>query len=494
MSPDGLIKPGQVLQIPEPNLVSPASTNIWDRYEGPGPKDMDSVSDRSNNLFKMQQDADTEFYKNKPDDFGVPPRSNDAVGDGMPKAVTPVTPSDGSYRQSAPLGPDGKPMKQMASKINTGNMIREYIDIDTTARMWLLRESIGKQRGGVYLTNEGVRAVFKEVARRSVVNEGPWLDKLKGFNKKASDVIGKVTKPLGDIARAGWDSASNKITYGDLDMNWRRSAKLDQEESVDSEQVKQFLKAQGVSDPLIDASFKTLGLDKGTPATTVEPSVTPTVEPTTAKTAEPTTAKTAAEPTANKNAGVGFNASNVMKMPGMEKYAKQPSWADPKSKDYVGRREVTRRQQAQTTANPTTTTGTNATPTSAPNPFGQMANTMRTYAPPETTSTGGTLTQTPTGQVNRASATNPNAQPAQGTELDLDQLKAQRAAKQAQGQADQQSAMAQMRAKSAADASAPTWTGRQKVSASKINRGKPVFESQVDFSLILINKMLGHKK
>ena len=373
------------------------------------------------------------------------------------------------------------------SYVNPKSMMREWIDVDTTARMWMLHESIGKRRGGVYLTNEGVRAVFHEVALRSRLTEGPWLDKLKGFNKKASDVIGKVTKPLGDIARAGWDSASNKITYGDLDMNWRRSAKLDQEESVDSEQVKQFLKAQGVSDPLIDASFKALGLNKGTPATTVEPAATPTVEP--------TTAKTAAEPTANKNAGVGFNAGNVMKMPGMEKYAKQSSWADPKSKDYVGRREVTRRQQAQTTAKPATATGTNATPTSAPNPFGQMANTMRTYAPPETTSTGGTLTQTPTGQVHKASATNPNAQPAQGTELDLDQLKAQRDVKQAQGQSDQQAAMAQMKAKADADAAAkPQWTGRQKVTNSKINRSKPVFESQVDFSLILINKMLGHKK
>ena len=114
-----------------------------------------------------------------------------------------------------------------------------------------------------------------------------------------------------------------------------------------------------------------------------------------------------AKPTAP--AAAPATASNVMKMPGMEKYAKQPSWADPKSKDYVGRREVTRRQQAQTTAKPATATGTNATPTSAPNPLGQMANTMRTYAPPETTSTGGTLTQTPTGQVHKASATNPNA-------------------------------------------------------------------------------------
>jgi hypothetical protein len=51
----------------------------------------------------------------------------------------------------------------------------------------------------------------------------------------------------------------------------------------------------------------------------------------------------------------------------------------------------------------------------AANPFGQMAGTLKTYAPPETTSTGGTLKQTATGQVHRASATNPNAQPQQAT-------------------------------------------------------------------------------
>ncbi len=50
-----------------------------------------------------------------------------------------------------------------------------------------------------------------------------------------------------------------------------------------------------------------------------------------------------------------------------------------------------------------------ATQTAA-NPFRQMTRTLNTYAPPETTSTGGTLKQTATGQVHRASATNPNAQ------------------------------------------------------------------------------------
>jgi len=270
LSPDGLIKPGQVLQIPEPNLVSPASTNIYDRFAGSSPtQDMDAVSDRANNIFKAQDAADAEYYKNKPDDFGINPTSNDAVGDGMPKAqpVAPGTPSDGSYRQSAPLGADGKPMKQMASKINTGNMIREYIDIDTTARMWILRESLGKPRGNVYLTNEGVRAVFKEVARRSAVNEGPMLDRLRGFNQKANAFVGKAIAPIKQAASAGWSSATNKITYGDLDMNWRRSAKLGSEESVDSAEVAKFLTAQGVKAPLITASFKALGLQEPGQAT-----------------------------------------------------------------------------------------------------------------------------------------------------------------------------------------------------------------------------------
>jgi len=55
------------------------------------------------------------------------------------------------------------------------------------------------------------------------------------------------------------------------------------------------------------------------------------------------------------------------------------------------------------------TTVSTTTAAAAPNPFGQMTKTLGTYAPPTTTSTGGTLTQTPTGQVHRAKANNPNA-------------------------------------------------------------------------------------
>ena len=526
LSPDGLIKPGQVLQIPEPNLVSPASTNIWDRYEGPGPKDMDAVSDRANNLFKMQQDADDAYYKNKPDDFGVPARSNDAVGNGMPgqfdsdaagetvKALKSgeqmslakdwaqkmgMDPSDIKVGTtgSVPTTINGQPVpqefyspaqlklidgaKQLGnamnpastgsayldklnnaaangiklrglnqSYVNPKSMMREWIDVDTTARMWMLHESIGKRRGGIYLTNEGVCAVFHEVALRSQLTEGPWLDKLKGFNKKAGDAIGKFTAPIKKAAAAGWDSATNKITYSDLDRKWRRSAKLDKEASVDSEQVKQFLKAQGVKDPLINASFKALGLTAPTQGTVVTPGASASYASSTTSTAPAATTSTS---TSNASAP-----------------ASTPSPAS------------------------TRTTASTPKPQPAKNPgigfnAGNLTNLKQT--PGSTASMN--VKYDPKMLAKTTPAKEPVAEP-QGQALDLDQLKAQRAAKLAQGQADQQAAIAQMKAKSDADAAAPKWTGRQKVTNSKINRGTTVFESKVDFSLILLNRMLGQKK
>jgi LysM domain len=228
LSPDGLIKPGQVLQIPEPNVVSPASTNVWDRYEGPtnsmSQSQADALSDRAGNLQRMQQ------------------LTNPAAG----PEVIPTRPFS------------TRPMN--AGYENPKSMMREYIDIDTTARMWILRESLGKPRGGIYLSEAGVQTIFKEVARRSVVNEGPALDKLRGFNQQANAAIGRVTAPIKQAAAAGWDSATNKITYPDLEMNWRRSAKLDKEDSVDSERVIDFLHDQGVKDLLIQAAFGKIGL------------------------------------------------------------------------------------------------------------------------------------------------------------------------------------------------------------------------------------------
>ena len=44
---------------------------------------------RNQNLFKMQDQADAAYYADKPDDFGINPRNNDAVGNGMPGSAKP---------------------------------------------------------------------------------------------------------------------------------------------------------------------------------------------------------------------------------------------------------------------------------------------------------------------------------------------------------------------------------------------------------------------
>ena len=185
------------------------------------------------------------------------------------KQAPPMAPADGTidpktgYVKGNPWGKPGTRAINSSYK-NPNKLIREhaamyYIDRETTARRWVLNEQLGRARGSYYLTPRGVAAVFKGVEAQ-YLNEGPMLDKLKSFNQKASSAIGKFTAPIKQAAAAGWDSATNKITARDLDMNWRRSAKLDKEASVDSAKVVEFLKKQGVKNGLIDSAFAQAGL------------------------------------------------------------------------------------------------------------------------------------------------------------------------------------------------------------------------------------------
>ena len=525
------IQPGMELNMPP---QGDGTGNIWDGYK--------TGSTYGDKMPMSQAQADT-----LSDRAGNLNRAQDLANPAQP--VMPGTPSDGSYRQSAPLGRDGKPMPQMAGKINTGNMLREYIDIDTTARMWVLRESIGKPRGGVYLSEAGVRAIFQEVARRSVVNEGPALDKLRAWNQKTNANISKVTTPIKQTLRRGAESATNKITFRDLMVNWKRSAKLDKETSVDSEKVIDFLHGQGVKDLLIQAAFNKVGLTAdpqqvGTPgvagaaggagagflqglggafaqtadalnkynatkggkargrtqfnvgkmATAAPANATTAAEPTTAaSTQAATTAQAPSSTTATSKlptatSATAGQASKVTYDPKM--FAKKASAPNFNALSTAASNGY---KTSQSTATPAASDDTTAP--AAANPFGQMANQLRTYAPPETTSTGGTLTQTPTGQVHKAKV----AQPQQGTTVDLDQLKAKRATDTPASTGYGNRGIAGMDATAAktppAEKEVPGflqsklkgqttgWTGRQKSTAPAMA------ESRVDFAAMLFNRM-----
>jgi len=134
-----------------------------------------------------------------------------------------------------------------------------YIDATATRHAWMLSESLGRPATSVQLTEAGVAAVL-----RAVANEGVW-DTIKNVGSKVAGGVEKVGQAVGGAVKKGWDSAANKITYDKLDLNWRKNYKefdpTGGKGPVDSEQVKAFLRKQGVTDVLIDKVFGDLNLN-----------------------------------------------------------------------------------------------------------------------------------------------------------------------------------------------------------------------------------------
>jgi LysM repeat protein len=135
----------------------------------------------------------------------------------------------------------------------------QWIDRDATVRTWALNESLGRTRGGVMLTEAGVNEVFRRV------EEGVWDSIKKG--------AGAVAGAVGNAAKKGWNSATNKITYDSLGMNWRsinpnRLKGNATGMTADSRDIEVFLRRQGVKDPLIFSVYKQMGIPISTIATT----------------------------------------------------------------------------------------------------------------------------------------------------------------------------------------------------------------------------------
>lgn len=274
-------------------LGEPKGTNFGDDYlkkviAGEQPRAMISPEDAQKALDWKAQNAGSV----------APSVPSAPIGDGFSK----------EYLEKVISGQQPRPMisvekaKQLLgqSYVNPKPML-EYIDREATVRSWALRESVGKSRGGVALTEAGRQAVF-----RAVVNEGPWDDIKQGAGKfvkglgqgftnpgvqniknmdasqmtgakvgsvgnklakgygKLAGVVQKGANAVGGVVKKGWDSAANKVTYDKLDLNWRKSYKefdpTGGKGAVDSEVVADFLRKQGVKDGLISNVYKQLGI------------------------------------------------------------------------------------------------------------------------------------------------------------------------------------------------------------------------------------------
>jgi len=276
--------------------------------------------------------------------------------------------------------------KSQMAKLAESARRAQWIDREATVRSWALNESLGRSRGGVMLTQAGVDEVFRRI------DEGVW-DSIK---KGASAVGGAIS----NAASKGWNAATNKITYDSLGMNWRsinpnRLKGNATGMTADSRDIEVFLRRQGVKDPLIASVYKEMGIPVATVATqgadaqdqsagaddyaksladmsdeelqsglnhlqrqdNPTPEVTSSIQKVQQELARrrgDTQAGTA--PDAGGKVGDAndlirdLEADKAKKTtggaPAVPAGGATPSWADPKSADYVGRREVARRQAA----------------------------------------------------------------------------------------------------------------------------------------------------
>jgi LysM repeat protein len=260
----------------------------------------------------------------------------------------------------------------------------ELIDQKLTVLGWALNESVNRKSNSISLTNKGVYTVFENVDRcrkalLEYTNVQPGRPELPDqYRPDMPGGAGAPAKP-GLIGRGlNWlDKAAGKVggalsnighqfttgvTKEKLKMNWHQAGK-----PSDSDQLAAWLVKQGVPQEVVTSVFGKMGIPytataaaapagsaqrqayAGTNPATGKPWTVDELQarmnpapaaaatgtaPTSAAPATATTPAATAKTTAASPAG--FNAANVMKLPGMEKYAKKPATAPAKTPNFAG--------------------------------------------------------------------------------------------------------------------------------------------------------------
>lgn len=304
---------------------------------------------RNQNLFRMQDQADAAYYADKPDDYGINPRNNDAVRESVLSAVK---------------------LRHLPAE--------QLIDQKLTVMAWALNESTGRAPArNIHLTHKGVLTVIENVDRhrRALLKEldamGPGRANIPAVPRP--DMPGVAAQPgavqPGAVGRGlNWlDKAAGKVGnyFTKQAQNFTRkvtAAKLKTEweqlgHFTDSDEIAAFLAKQGVPQGVIGDVYGKMGIPYTAPATVPDGTPAPqpqggagiqtgdifAIDPDTGKTYEkeklaakhagPAQAPLAPAPTNGKvtkpanmtsvtSNPAAFNATNVMQMPGMEKYAK----------------------------------------------------------------------------------------------------------------------------------------------------------------------------
>ena len=222
----------------------------------------------------------------------------------------------------------------------------QLIDSKFTVYAWALNESTNRDMGhSLQLTKLGVCTIFENIGRyrRAYLKEyigAPTADyghptapgapasatagqgKPKGWFGRGLDTIGRGVDAVGGWASNVGHNVITKVTADKLNNMWNRAG-----EPYDSDRLYQLLTTEwGVPKQVVDSVYQRMNLSAAPAATA------PSTAPAAPATAAPTT------------------ATAPVAKPGTPAAGNPAGWNDPKSANYVGRREVARRQAAQPAA------------------------------------------------------------------------------------------------------------------------------------------------
>jgi hypothetical protein len=252
----------------------------------------------------------------------------------------------------------------------------QLIDSKFTVYAWALNESTNRDMGrSLQLTKLGVRTVFENIGRyrRAYLKEyigAPTADyghptaagapasatagqgKPQGWFGRQLDNIGRGVDKVGKWASNVGHNVITKVTADKLNNMWNRAG-----EPYDSDRLYQLLTTDwGVPKEVVDSVYQRMNLSAAAaPAATPTGTATPTS--TGGTVTQTPTGQVHRARANNPNAAVANPATAAptpatapVATPGAPAAANVAGYNDPKSANYVGRREVARRQAAQPAA------------------------------------------------------------------------------------------------------------------------------------------------
>ena len=276
----------------------------------------------------------------------------------------------------------------------------KLIDQKATVLNWALNESVGRKSNSVNLTTIGTYTVFENVDRyrlalleyvgtqpgrpelpneyRPDMSGGAGVPSKPGLIGRGLNALDRGVKKVGGALSNFGHQFTTGVTKEKLKMNWHQAGK-----PSDSDQLAAWLAKQGVPQEVVTGVYSKMSIPYTAPA--AQPDAQPAgqtdaqatapktgtaqrlmpfnnINPKTGQrwtvddmearraernapaagatnTAAPAATNTAPAPTATKTTAgglPGFNASNVMNLPGMEKYAKKPATPPAKTPNFAG--------------------------------------------------------------------------------------------------------------------------------------------------------------